>query len=356
MLEDLQTQVIMEGKTEAKSYDKFACFCKDMSEEKTWDIEDAQDLIADLTATINQKTADREDYDQVIAEQTQIIEEKTKAMEESAALRKKNYDAFMLELNDCYTATKEIDFAVVELKAREKEVHSSLVSLKGMTKTGRKMALLAEALGLESKHRKSIDALLQQDPEVPMEDYTFDATEVIKEVKELKPGFEGKAKELKIAEQKMVFEHTTLVQDLMHEKTTAEKALADAEKRKAEAMKTIGSSSSQLTSTDAQMMDDQGYLKELTEVCNSKSKEWDQRSKMRQDEPTALTSALTVVKERVVAKTTEKTVRLLQGRAQVSQSAPPVEEAEEAQQPQPPRDEDQEALAAAQEDEEAGVS
>ena len=51
MLEDLQTQVIMEGKEEAKGYDKFACFCKDMSEEKTWDIEDAQDLIADLTAT-----------------------------------------------------------------------------------------------------------------------------------------------------------------------------------------------------------------------------------------------------------------------------------------------------------------
>merc|ERR1719456_592856 len=178
---------------------------------------------------------------------------------------------------------------------------------------------MADAMGLTPKTSKAMTALLQQDPEVPMEDFTFDATEVIKEVKELKPGFEGKAKELKIAEQKMVFEHTTLVQDLMHEKTTAEKALADAEKRKAEAMKTIASSQQQLTSTDAQMMDDQAYLKELTEVCNAKSKEWDQRSKMRQDELTALTSALTVVKEKVVTKTTERTVRLLQGHAKVTQ-------------------------------------
>merc|ERR1719379_3312448 len=127
---------------------------------------------------------------------------------------------------------------------------------------------------------------------------------------------------------------------------------------KAEAMETIAASQAQLTSTDAQMMDDQAYLKELTEVCNSKSKEWDQRSKMRQDELTALTSALTVVKERVVTKTTEKTVRLLQGHAMVSQAAPPVDEAEEAE--QPPQDEDQdadaEALAAAAEDEEASVS
>merc|ERR1719473_1711768 len=321
MLEDLQTQVITEGKAEAKTYDKFACFCKDMSEEKTWDIEDAQDLITDLTATINQKTADRSDYDDTIAEQSQIIEEKTKAMEESAALRKKNYDAFMLELNDCYTATKEIDFAVVELKAREKEVHSSLVSLKGMTKTVRKMALLAEVLGLESKHRKSVDALLQQDPEVPMEDFTFDASEVIKEVKELKPGFEGRIKELKLAESKSVFEHTSVMQALTDEKKAAEKSLAEAEKNKASAMETIASSQQQLTTTDAQMRDDQTYLKDLTELCNTKSKEWDQRSKMRQDELTALTSALSIMKDRVAAKTSEKTVRLMEGSAVVEKAA-----------------------------------
>merc|ERR1719159_1464972 len=102
-------------------------------------------------------------------------------------------------------------------------------------------------MGVDTKSKKTLEALLQQDPEVPMEDFTFDASEVIKEVKELKPGFEERVKELKIAEQKMVFEHTTLVQDLLHEKSVAEKALADAEKQKAEAMQTIGSSNTQLT-------------------------------------------------------------------------------------------------------------
>merc|ERR1719235_2045779 len=35
MLENLQAQVIAEGEKEAKTYDKFACFCRDMTNEKT---------------------------------------------------------------------------------------------------------------------------------------------------------------------------------------------------------------------------------------------------------------------------------------------------------------------------------
>merc|ERR1719164_167050 len=176
-------------------------------------------------------------------------------------------------------------------------------------------------MGVETQHQRALESLLQQDPEVPMEDFTFDASEVIKEVKELKPGFEGRIKELKLAESKSVFEHTSVMQALTDEKKAAEKSLAEAEKNKASAMETIASSQQQLTTTDAQMRDDQTYLKDLTELCNTKSKEWDQRSKMRQDELTALTSALSIMKDRVATKTSEKTVRLMEGSAVVEKAA-----------------------------------
>merc|ERR1719498_1365982 len=314
MMEDLQTQVVMEGRAEAKTYDKFACFCKDTSEEKTWDIEDNTDLATELTAKINEMSADREEANKVIAEQTAIIEARTKTMEENAAARKKSHDIFQAELDDCYLAEKEIDMAVVELKAREEATSQMQVSVKGMVKTVQKMALMADALGLAPKKSKQLTALLQQEPGVPMEDFSFDATEVIKTVKELKPGFEGKAKDLKVQEAKDHGEHTLLMQALIDEKKAAEKSLGDAKKRLDEDMKGISTSQAELTATNAQLMDDQSYLKELTEMCNAKSKEWDQRSKMRQDELTALTSALTIVKERVATKTTG-TVRLMQGNA-----------------------------------------
>merc|ERR1719335_812871 len=181
-------------------------------------------------------------------------------------------------------------------------------------------------MGLAPKKSKSLVAFLQQEPGVPMEDFSFDATEVIKEVKSLKPGFEGKAKDLKVQEAKDNGEHTLIMQALIDEKKAAEKSLADAKKRLDEDMKGIAAAQMELSSTSAQMMDDQAYLKELTEICNAKSKEWDQRSQMRQDELTVLTTALTIVKEGVATKTTEKTVRLVQNAAKVSPHSVVTEE------------------------------
>merc|ERR1719498_2407569 len=126
-------------------------------------------------------------------------------------------------------------------------------------------------MGVAQKHSKGLTALIQQDPEVPMEDFHFDASEVIKEVKSLKPGFEGKAKDLKVQEAKDQGEHTLIMQALLDEKKAAEKSLGDAKKRLDEDMQGIASSQAELTATNAQLMDDQTYLRELTDICNAKS-------------------------------------------------------------------------------------
>merc|ERR1719218_377809 len=110
------------------------------------------------------------------------------------------------------------------------------------------------------------------------------------------------------------------------EKEAASKDLKDANELKAKKMEAIAQAGKDLTVTQAQLTDDQAYLKDLTEKCNLKSKEWDQRSQMRQDELTALTTALTIVKVKVAEKTTDKTVRLVQQAAKVSKHPSPEED------------------------------
>merc|ERR1719183_3119223 len=130
----------------------------------------------------------------------------------------------------------------------------------------------------------------------------FDAGEVIKEVKNLKPGFEERVDELRTAELKMRYEHTLVMQKLIDEKKVAEQTMRNAEEKKGEAMKKIATNQADLTLTQGMLTDDQTYLKELTEVCNAKSQAWDQRSKMRQDELTALTTAINIIKSQVAGK------------------------------------------------------
>merc|ERR1719311_220473 len=164
----------------------------------------------------------------------------------------------------------------------------------------------------------ALSALLQQDPEVPMEDFTFHSEEIISMIEGLLSDFKTKLSEVKIEETKAVSDFDLQMQADTDERAAAAKELKDTTELKAEKMEAIAAASKDLTETSATLTDDQNYLKDLTDKCNSKSKEWDQRSQMRQDELTALTTALTIVKEGVATKTTEKTVRLVQSAVKIA--------------------------------------
>merc|ERR1719247_3488299 len=98
----------------------------------------------------------------------------------------------------------------------------------------------------------------------------------------------------------------------------------DKKKRSGAKKMKIGVASGDLTAIQAVLTDDQQYIKDLTAKCELKSKEWDQRSQMRQDELTAISTAITIVSGKVKDKTTEKTVRLVQMPRQVSSSSTPA--------------------------------
>merc|ERR1719456_725067 len=195
---------------------------------------------------------------------------------------------------------------------------ASLMSLKSVIKTVRQAAFMGDAMGHGPKNQMALSALLQQDPEVPMEDFTFHSEEIISMIEGLQSDFKTKLSEVKIEETKAVSDFDLQLQADTDERAAAAKELKDTTELKAEKMEAIAASSKELMETSATLTDDQNYLKDLTEKCNAKSKEWDQRSQMRQDELTALTTALTIVKEGVATKTTEKTVRLVQSAAKVS--------------------------------------
>merc|ERR1719305_499822 len=134
---------------------------------------------------------------------------------------------------------------------------------------------------------------------------------VVKTVKELKPGMEETLKRLRADEVQSKHEYQMVLQGLTQEKTAEEKVLEDARKANSKNTEEMAQASKDMTLTQGELTDDQNFLKTLTENCNTKSKMWDQRSKARAEELTALTNAITIVKSRVATKS-GKTVRFIQ--------------------------------------------
>merc|ERR1719389_1098049 len=229
-----------------------------------------------------------------------------KENKEKRAGEKATFDALHAELTKGIT---DLTNAVNTLKSSRP---ASLMSLKSVIKTIRQAAFMGDAMGHSPKTQQSLAALLQQDPEVPMEDFTFHSEEIISMIEGLQSDFKTKLSEVKIEETKAVSDYDLQMQADTDERAAASKELKDTTELKAEKMEAIAASSKELTEISATLTDDQNYFKDLTEKCNAKSKEWEQRLQIHQNELTALTTALTIMKEGVATKTTETTVRLVQ--------------------------------------------
>jgi len=314
MLEDMQTQVVNEGKAEAKTYDKFACFCKDMTNEKTDAITAGQDEQATLTADIEKLSTRRAELDETIAGLEKKISEIEEAMKQAQDQRAEELALYEKNAADMNAALVALEEAIKALKASKP---ASLAEMRSVVRTVRKAVLMADALGLGGpKAVRAVTALLQQ-PEVPMQDYDFHSGEIIEMLEKLLGDFQNTKKEVDEAEVKSVSAFDRLMQSLTSEKKDAENDLDKAKKSRGETIAEISQKSQDLSIVSATLLDDQEYLKELASICESKAKSWDQRSKCRADELSALTEAVSIIKGTVSAKTTSNTIRFVQRHATV---------------------------------------
>jgi len=177
---------------------------------------------------------------------------------------------------------------------------------------------MADALGLVGAETQRVAAMfLQQDPSVEMEDYKFKSGSVIETLETLQGDFRAQKNELDSAEVKSVAEFDAFMQekgDFVKAKTNA---MDDTKKEKDKTAESIALSTEQLTTVAADLLDNQQYLKELSELCSNKAKTWDQRTQVRSDELSALTAATTIIKESVAEKTASSTVRFAQAGVRV---------------------------------------
>jgi ABC-type transporter Mla subunit MlaD len=288
LLGDLKKQVEGEGKEEAATYDKFACFCKDKTKAKSEAIVDGNDEIDQLSADIASDTALKAE------KSTELMERKVKQEEHKADLE--------TEVKRCEKEEAEFEAQVADLSKAVSSLSKALTSLKDskpaaflqMKDEVHESLALADALSLiPSPKKKSVQAFLQVDPADP--EYAFQSGGIIDTLTTLHTEFDKKLTDVtdeKNAAKKECDDNKAALNTLIEENSDA----MDTLKEDIDGLeKTISDNKGDLVAASSTLEDDSQYLKELTQKCETSAKDWDQRSGMRAQELEALSGALEVL-------------------------------------------------------------
>jgi len=293
LLEDMKSECAKEGSAEAKTYDTFACFCKDTTVTKSTSVTEGQDNIESLSATISEKTATREEKATEIQTRKQKQEQLAKTLEDTKVRLSKERAEYEETAADLSKAVSSLENAI---QAMDKS-KPSLLLVKAEVKKSLEMA---QILGLVKASKiKAVATFLQSkaDPDDP--DYKYHSQGIIEVMSDLLKDFNAEKKNLDEEWAKTKKAETDLIIDLGGQMTENLNSIGTL-KGDVETLGTdIAKAREDLVNAESLMKDDQLYLKDLTERCEQRAGAFDQRSAMRADEIKALSQALELLKGKV---------------------------------------------------------
>merc|ERR1719262_241025 len=296
LLEDLKSETEAAGKDEASTYDTFACFCKDTTVEKSDAIKEEQDNIDEFAATLEEQTGISNAKGHETKELEELIANLDKEMTDITARREKEQAKYEATAADLSKGVTSLETAIADMQAGK---GASFLSVK---KSIRKSIVMADALDLSPKRQRAISALLQEDADdAPEGDFAFHSDDIIATLSDLEKEFKAKKAEVDQIEGQNKKDYNAVMKSKTAEKKTAESDKETASGEKDTADEEVAKATDSMVEEEGKLKDDQLYLKDLTSQCELKAREWDQRSKMRAEEVTALTAALKIIKAKVKA-------------------------------------------------------
>jgi len=294
LLEGLKAEIEAEGAAEAKTYDEYACFCKDRTGAKSSSVLDGQDTIDALSASITDDTATMDGKAVELQEQKAKLEKlKGDLAAETERCLKEAAD-FEADLSDLNKACFALDKALGAMKGGT----PSLLQLRGAA-LGPEVTdavKLGEVLGLvvQGSGREAVSSLLQVDPNDP--EYKYHSDSIVELLEGLKTKFDARRTETRAeyTKAKKVCEDTKKELSDGIDETDGE--ISSLELAIAGLQESIAQNRRSLVDSEALLKDDKAYLRDLTGQCETSAKQWDQRSAERGNELEALVEVLVLLK------------------------------------------------------------
>jgi len=287
MLQNMQKKVEEEGEAEKKLYDKFICYCKSGGKDLETSIGAAEEKVSTLPSEI---TAAEERLaqlkDDIKQHQTDRAAAK-RTMQKATAVRDKEAAEFAKLKAEADSNMVAVAKAIIALEkglgagflqtSAARDLRTFVVNKADVPDVDRQMlvAFLSASHGEESPGTDQILGMLKQ-MEESMKSVLSDGMKNEEEaIKSYEKMMESKGQEVEAL--------TASIDEKM--KLVGELAVDIIQKKE------------DLTDTEATLMKDKDFLKNLVSSCATKTKEWEERSKTRAEELTALSETIKILND-----------------------------------------------------------
>eukprot|EP00747_Dinoflagellata_sp_TGD_P156893 gnl/TRDRNA2_/TRDRNA2_177696_c3_seq8.p1 gnl/TRDRNA2_/TRDRNA2_177696_c3~~gnl/TRDRNA2_/TRDRNA2_177696_c3_seq8.p1 ORF type:complete len:710 (+),score=247.80 gnl/TRDRNA2_/TRDRNA2_177696_c3_seq8:64-2193(+) len=294
LLKQLSAQTVEEGKAEAKQYDNFSCFCKEQASEKLYNIEKSTAKIERLTAKISDLDGEISKLNSEISDLSTKISDLEDEINKVQNKETEEHNEYVGDRQDITTAIHQVDDATNDMKhaADDEKGDVGGVNLMALKATAVKVLAVSSHLRHMAPSDKQLDTLKMLAEPGKAHGYEFHSNEIIETMEGVEKTEKKERTELDEDEFKLEAALEKKILALKTQKGFAEKERDEKSALEASKSDEMAAAKEDKASEIKSKKADNDFMDVLTEQCEQKAKEFDQRSQMRADELTAMSEAL----------------------------------------------------------------
>jgi len=294
LLQQMAKKVEKEGEEEKELYEKFMCYCKNGAADLTSAISNSQAQVPAVQSDIEESQSNSAKLKQDLKKHQVDRSAAEAAMAEATALREKEHAAFTAEATELKGYVTAMAGAIPAIEA-------------GMAGTGllqqkaAQVAQLRRAVAKDDRltdyDRQSVLVFLAGTTQGTSERYVPKGGEIVGILKDMKDGFEKDLSGIEKKEAEAVKIFDELMSAKKKEVSTLTASIEKKTARVGELDLSIVRMKQELTESEAALIENQKFLKDLDSDCKSKTGEMELRVKTRSEELVAIHDTIKILND-----------------------------------------------------------
>merc|ERR1719482_804111 len=320
LIEGLKAKIISDGASEQQVYDKYACWCEKTTARKAAAIENAKQLIDELSKSILELKGRLGSYVAEIAKLDKDIAETKQAIEEAEGQRKKENEEYLkkksaleLGLANLKKAIKVLAEATVDATPnlqkpdpnRDAQAETKLLTIMAGVRSamrnynhfgeGSRTVNDGDVSAVKSFMSRPTASLIRTGANPAAGTYTSQSGQIQGILAQMKDDFEHELASSAEEEDAAATSHAELMETKREDLALLEKTLTKTTLNQGNDKKQLAEDSQEREETQVQLKTDEAFFAETKESCKAKADQWAGRARSRTEELAAIDKAIGVL-------------------------------------------------------------